>query len=398
VLDADFQPLRIAVACAADPTDAQAFSGTPAALLTAIGQLGYEDVPIAATAGRAQPIVQKILAASLLRPADVQRAIHAEDRGAELRRAVRTAQSRLVADPRLARVRSLAARRIVARSPSLTGAVQFGTDFRLPAGVPYVTYDDQTVVQAARAYGYSWTTVLTDRDMRRLVARQKRTYEDARACCATSHWAAASIVDDYGIDRSRVHVVGVGAAQTVDQPAERDWSDPRFLLVGKDWERKNGQRVLDAFVDVRATHPTATLDLVGNHPELEVDGVTGHGFLNPNDPRDRRRVIGLYQQATCFVLPSLHEPSALSYIEAAAAGVGAVGTASGGAKTLIGDAGIVVEPLDDAALRDAMGAFCDPVFAQSTGAAARARSTHFTWQAVARRLIAALTGARGDFL
>jgi glycosyltransferase involved in cell wall biosynthesis len=94
----------------------------------------------------------------------------------------------------------------------------------------------------------------------------------------------------------------------------------------------------------------------------------------------------------------LHEPSALSYVEAAAAGIGSVATASGGSSTLVGDAGVVVEPTDTDALRAAMAAFCEPDYARRAGAAARDRAARFTWTAVAGRLVAALTGRPGDFL
>ena len=56
--------------------------------------------------------------------------------------------------------------------------------------------------------------------------------------------------------------------------SRRDWSRPRFLFVGVDWRRKNGAAVLDAFEEVRRVVPAASLDLVGNHPEIDAPGVT----------------------------------------------------------------------------------------------------------------------------
>jgi glycosyltransferase involved in cell wall biosynthesis len=273
--------------------------------------------------------------------------------------------------------------------------VQFGTDFRLPPALPYVTYDDQTVVQAAAAYDYSWTRVLSDRELRRLADRQRAVFSSARACCTTSHWAAESIVNDFGIPRKSVVVVGVGGESMGDEGVERSWAPPRFLFVGKDWGRKNGARVLEAFAAVRREYSDATLDLVGGHPPVQQAGVTAHGLLDPRDGESRRRLRELYQRATCFVMPSLHEPSAVAYVEAASAGVGSIATSSGGSATLVGEGGIIVDPHDQATLTTAMVRFCDPAVAQRFGALARERATELTWERVAARLLAALSGT-GD--
>ena len=50
--------------------------------------------------------------------------------------------------------------------------------------------------------------------------------------------------------------------------AVRDWSTPRYLFVGLDWERKNGQLVLDAFAQVRVQHPDAELVEPTSPPRL----------------------------------------------------------------------------------------------------------------------------------
>jgi hypothetical protein len=283
---------RVGVACSADPEDASAFSGIPAGLLRGLRAQGLRGVPLTAALGPREPRVRKALAVGHVRPRAVAGALRGGEGTAGVRRELRAAQGRLIADPALARLRTRAAAASVDRAGSLTGAIQYGTDFRLPPGLPYVTYDDQTVVQAAEAYGYGWTTALGARELRRLRERQRRVFAGAVACCATSHWAARSIMEDYGIDPARVHVVGVGTARpaVIGGGRERDWSRPRFLLVGKDWERKNGARVLEAFATIRERHPEARLDVVGNHPELDAPGVTGHGFLNPSDEAQRDRV------------------------------------------------------------------------------------------------------------
>jgi glycosyltransferase involved in cell wall biosynthesis len=251
-----------------------------------------------------------------------------------------------------------------------------------------VTYEDMTVVQALR-HGYVEYSGLTRSESERRVAVQRQAYLRATACCTTSRWAAASIVEDYRVPAERVHVVGIGSNRT-GKPAERDWTAPQFLFVGKDWHRKNGDAVLRAFARVRLSVPRARLDVVGGGPGDQQEGVTWHGLLRLEDPAERNRADDLFRQATCFVLPSRVEPSAIAYVEAATFGVASIGTTVGGSADLIADAGLVVDPDDHDGLERAMLAMCDPQRAAELGGRASRRAPLFTWDAVAARILTVL--------
>jgi glycogen synthase len=266
--------------------------------------------------------------------------------------------------------------------------VQIGTGYALPQGSRYVTYEDITIVQALRL-GYPDWTALSRRGIAAALDRQRRAYEGAAACCLTTSWAADSVVADYGIPRDKVHAVGVGRNYS-PAATERDWTTPRYLFVGRDWHGKNGPGLLRAFARVREVLPAARLDVAGNHPPIEAEGVTGHGFLRMGEPAERRRAERLYQSATCFVLPSHYEASAIAYVEACSAGLPCIGTTRGGSADLIGHAGMLVDPGDDEALASAMLALADPVTAAQLGNLAQARSENFTWRLVAERLLRAL--------
>jgi glycosyltransferase involved in cell wall biosynthesis len=108
------------------------------------------------------------------------------------------------------------------------------------------------------------------------------------------------------------------------------------------------------------------------------------------DPVDRARLTALYRAATVFVMPSIHEPAGTVHIEAAAAGIPSIGTASGGAATCIGEAGYVVDPGAPAELLDAMIRLCDPNTAARLGALGREHAKQFTWRKVGERLVRAL--------
>jgi len=374
--DVPRQTVAIGVAAAGDPSDPMAYSGVPASLLAALADLGAEAQPLAADLGAGRDVAMALLA--IRTPGDVL----------EPHAAVRRHRADVLASSRMATLRSMALRRAVRRRHP-DAVIQLGCEYRTPDGVRYVTFEDSTVTQARRAY--AWTHLnISDDTLAAWIGLQRRCYEQARACCTYNHWAAESIVEDYEQPPEKVKVVGVGRNNPTCPPARRDWSTPRFLFVGYDWSRKNGDRVVAAFSHLRERIPTAELQLVGGHPRVDVPGVTGHGRLSLDSAESRQRVVSLFQGATCFVMPSLHEPTGIVHAEAGAAGIASIGTICGGVSTVIGAGGRLVDPTCDEAIFEAMLELSDPQVAQSCGALALERSSLFTWEKVAQRLLRAL--------
>jgi glycosyltransferase involved in cell wall biosynthesis len=304
------------------------------------------------------------------------------------RRSLRSSRNLAYNGPAIGAVQSWAGGRRIGQIGTVDGIVQIGSSYSLRAGVNLLTHDDMTVVQAVEAR-YPGVIGLSKRQIAARIERQRTAYRQATACCTVTHWAARSVIDDYGIPPEKVFVVG-GGRNHEPRPAERDWSVPRFLFVGKDWERKNGPTVLRAFARLRREIGHAQLDVVGRHPHIEAEGVTTHGWLALDDPADRARLDSLFETATCFVMPSRHEPSGIVFSEANAAGIPSIGTTEGGSGELIGDAGTTVHPDDEDGLVRAMRDLADPVRAERLSRRARARSDLFTWRAVGERLLRAL--------
>lgn len=282
---------------------------------------------------------------------------------------------------------SATARRRLRAARPLDGVVAIGSGYSVSAGVPFVTFEDMTVAQAVRQSEPVYES-LGAATVRRWQNRQQGNYEASVGCCVASGWAARSVEADYGVPAAKVHVVGFGSNVEVELVA-RDWSTPRFLFVGVDWRRKRGAAVLEAFAEVRKSHPGASLDLVGRHDLVEMDGVTDHGLLPLDSEASGRRYSELLRRATCLLMPSLFEPFGIAYLDAAMAGIPSIGTTVGGAEDAIGGCGRVVDPGDPAALATAMAELTDPGTARELGARARARAPEITWQAVAERVLGA---------
>ncbi len=377
------QKMTLAMSAMGDPEDPTTSSGWPAAVLGALRELAERVVAVSDTPqDRLSRAAFLAGAISGMRPSDLG------DLTAARKRLWTVGRS----SPTYARAQARSVHAQLAAAGPLDGLVQNGGDYRAPAGLRMVTYQDSTVVQALGAYPWPHLRGLSRREIDGLVRRQRAAYESAVGCCTFSHWVADSIVADYGIPASRVHVVGLGSNGSFADGGngQRDWSAPRFLFVGFDWARKNGELVLDAFVKVRDSVPQASLDLVGGHPRVDLDGVTGHGLIAMDDPVARARLDDLYRRATVFVMPSLHEPAGTVHVEAAAAGIPSIGTSNGGAATCIGGAGRVVDPARPHELFEAMLELSNPDTAARLGAIGREHAAKFTWRKVGERLVRAL--------
>jgi Glycosyl transferases group 1 len=351
---------RIALVQQSDPTRAGSWSGVPAGLTSGFRAAGCEVVPVGA-----------------------------EFRGAgRLARYLGMSWADQATSRAFAAAFSATANRRLRAAGGLDGVVMIGTSYTLSTSTPVVTFEDMTVAQALRQPDSVYSK-LGSAAAARWKARQQRVYERSRGCCVASRWVATSLREDYGIPESKVHVVGLGRNLDV-APSSKDWSTPRFLFVGVDWERKRGEAVLEGFAAVREQYPDATLDLVGGHPPVDAEGVTGHGSLPLGSEEGEREYAGLLARATCLVMPSTFEPYGIAYLDAAAAGVGSIGTTVGGAEDAVGDSGRVVDPNDPQALTQAMLEMADAETARGCGETALARSGGLTWQAVAERVLTAL--------
>jgi glycosyltransferase involved in cell wall biosynthesis len=363
-----------------DPRASGTWSGTPSGILAGVGAAGGRALPVNATLPRwlDRPLIASVALSGLPRAA-------AGGLGPTLRRSLRVARN----TPAMSCSYGLAARRRLGAAGEFDAIVQIGTGYRLSASVPLITFEDMTIRQALDC-GYPEFAALTSRQQRRRLELQRSVYEQATICALATPWAARSVVEDYGIAPEKVYVAWIGANHCVDPPPSRDWSQPRFLFVGREWERKNGPMVVRAFARVKEQLPGARLDVVGGHPPLAAPGVHGHGVLRLDRPHERAAIEDLYRAATCFVMPSQREPAGIVYAEAMRAGLPCIGTSSGGAKDLIGDAGTAIDPTDDDALVAAMTAYADPGRAETLSSAACARSRLFSWEAVATRLLRAI--------
>jgi glycosyltransferase involved in cell wall biosynthesis len=303
-------------------------------------------------------------------------------------------------EPLYVTARSMAIAAALRQVGHLDAIVAMGTDMYdlqqviRGCSVPVATYDDGNFTLFLR---YEDSDLRRSgfpiKDVKLWARRQAEACQAANVACVSTLWAKKSAVEDFGLAESKVHVVGMGHRPRYVPIEARDWTTPRFLFIGVEWGRKNGAAVVEAFARVRERFPNAKLDLVGEHPPLDLPGVTGHGFLPRENKSAQDLLDRLFVSATAFVLPSLFEPAGIAYLEAASAGLPVIATTNGGAAELLQDAAISVDPYDQEALIQAMLRVCNMDIARSMGAQALVRSADSTWQAVSGRIVDSLLKA-----
>ena len=376
---------RILGLCSGDPTSRRSFSGSARQLFLALDEVGA-------------------LAAAV--DVDLTRSARLATRAVELARSRRVAAHRLRArwSPMAIELRSRRASKSLARADA-DAALMYGTDFypaergarvKLPVGAAL----DATFAQIARAGEHDFGR-LSPLEVEACVDQQRDILERCTVLFPRTDWCAASLEEDYGIAHERLVITGAGTNFDRALP-EREPHDGRTLLfVGRDWQRKNGPLVLDAFRIARKARPDLRLEVIGpSGMSLDEPGVEWIGAL---DGERRGELQRRYLNASLFLCPSRFEPFGIAILEAMSAGCAAIALDRGAAREIIDDGitGSLLRDNEPSTLAEAILGWTSDVDRLSE-AGARARATveeQWGWDQAARRVEEGLlSGGTGPLL
>lgn len=196
-----------------------------------------------------------------------------------------------------------------------------------------------------------------------------------------SQFSRDELVELAGADPERITVIAGGVDARFSPrttPARRP--KPYVLTVASRTARKN----LGALDATAARLAREGIDLVavgGDRPQFR-DDVRG-AEVTWLGPVGDAELPGLYAGASAFVLPSLYEGFGLTLLEAMASGIPVVASDRGALPEVVGDAGLLVDPLDPHAIADAVTA---AIGDDELRAAGPRRAAALTWRATAERL------------
>ena len=176
-----------------------------------------------------------------------------------------------------------------------------------------------------------------------------------------------------------------------------------ILFVGIIEPRKNLVRLVDAFCDLKRQGVPHTLVLAGPHGwgYAEVAAHIRERQLDKHvhftGPVAQEDLPVLFSAADLFVYPSLYEGFGLPPLEAMACGVPVVTSNVSALPEVVGDAGVLVDPLSVEDLRAAMWkVLSSNDLHQQLRARGFAQARRFTWENTARRTLQVYQNAYGS--
>ena len=229
----------------------------------------------------------------------------------------------------------------------------------------------------------------------RFLGMQKRVARELPRIIAVSRASKERAVADFDVDPAAATVVHNGIDTERYAPSGRDPVPNRIVsTISSDLPLKGLRHLLAAFARVRRAEPDAELVVMGDFDEGgEIAAqISRLGIGDAITTRTRipdGEMVELYGTAALAVVPSLYEGFGLPAGEAMACGVPVVATTGGGLPEVIGDAGVLVPPGDEAALARAITRLlADPAERERIGRRGRERvRAEFDWTAAARETV-----------
>jgi glycosyltransferase involved in cell wall biosynthesis len=279
--------------------------------------------------------------------------------------------------------------------PDVLHAIYFGP---VLAGVPVVlTVHD--ISYEIHPQFFSRSSLLRDRILIRDSARR------ARVVVTVSETSRRDLIERYGLREDRVVAIPNGVSRRfLSQPPRPTASigerPVRILAIGTLQPRKNLLRLLAAVRRVAAERPvhlrvvgpdgyqaSVIRDALAGARDVAVDVV---GFVSDEDlPTE-------YAAADMLVYPSLYEGFGLPVVEAMAMGLPVVTSTRGALPEVAGDAALIVDPLDEAAIAAAIARLTDDdELRRELVARGRERAKRYSWVDAADKHVAVYREAAG---
>jgi glycosyltransferase involved in cell wall biosynthesis len=278
-----------------------------------------------------------------------------------------------------------------------TGAV----DVVHATGVAFPRADAPVVVTIHDLAFLDDPTLVTKHGYRFLSRGTALARERARLVLCSSEATKAHCVAE-GFDAAMLRVVPLGVRTTpttLDEVArartKHGLANPYVFFSGTVEPRKNLPRLLRAFAKVK--RPDVDLVLAGPagwNESLRADLAPIEARVHALGFVDRAELFALFAGAEVFCYPSIKEGFGLPVLEAMVQGTPVVTSAATSTAEVAGDAGLLVDPLDEQAIADALERVLDdPVLADQLARAGEARAAMFTWERTAELTMAAYTEA-----
>ena len=179
----------------------------------------------------------------------------------------------------------------------------------------------------------------------------KRVAKKSRAIITPSEFVKNDVADFTGVHPDKITVTYESAdmVAATSEPIEELAGQTYIMYIGRPTPHKNLGRLIDAFVELKKTHPNLKLVLAGKRDTLYeahearvkregIEGVVFTGFVSDEQLR------WLYEHTAAYVFPSLSEGFGLPGLEAMKHGAPVVSSNATCLPEIYGDGALYFDP------------------------------------------------------
>jgi glycosyltransferase involved in cell wall biosynthesis len=235
---------------------------------------------------------------------------------------------------------------------------------------------------------------------RTMAAMTRVSAKTAHRVITISQAARDDLVRSFGLAPSRIDVTPLGVRLPEFAP-RREGETPIVLCVAQKRPYKNLASLIRAVAELRDERPALVLPGAPTEHEREL-----RALVDELGVADRVRfpawvsdekLESLYAEATCFVLPSFIEGFGLPVLEAMARGVPVACSDRPALPEVAGDAALLFDPSDQAAVTDAVRRLLrDQRLREQLSAKGLERARQFSWARTAEETLASYRRAVGQ--
>lgn len=210
----------------------------------------------------------------------------------------------------------------------------------------------QTDEVFSKSYGFY---DISQETIKSAITGERFFYDNCDIIWTNTEWTAKNLID-CGVNPQKIFIYPPCVSYHGKNPRiSRNYDSPRILFIGKDWERKGGPQLVEAFTQLQQEYRDASLDIVGCTPPIALQkGITVHGFLDKKIPEHSDKLDKIFKESNIFCMPSTWESTGIVYMEAMQKGLPVIMTEGQGREILFQNSAKIIKKTDPEDIRNAV--------------------------------------------